>query len=319
MTKKKYNVLIIGAGNIGSFFDTPSSSNVLSHAHAFSTHSGFSLVGFVDKDLNKAKRAATLWGGDAFADVSSAFRKIDRIDVVCNATPDEMHYKILKEVLHYPVKLIFTEKPITKTLSEARDIQKLMYRKKADVAVDYTRRFVPEFIKLSQEIRNGLYGDYVAGSGYYGKGIIHNGSHMIDLLQNFFGSVGKFVAIKKEYDFSPQDPSVTGILDIGKKKFFLQHINKELFTIFDIDLIFTKAHIRIANSGFLIEIRKVEKSKTFRGYKSLGNTVSIKTSLSYALSFAVDNIYRHLQYGDDLKCSLREGYNILRTVSNIME
>ena len=319
MTKKKYNVLIIGAGNIGSFFDSPSSPGVLSHAHAFSIHPSFSLVGFVDRDLNKAKKAAVLWGGGAFKNISSAFRETERIDVVCNATPDDMHYQVLKEILQYPAKLIFTEKPLTRTVPEAGYIRKLMRKKNVSIAVNYTRRFVPELAALSKEIRSGLYGEYIAGGGYYGKGILHNGSHMIDLLRLFLGSVGKFQTIQREYDFSIKDPSVTGVLDIGKRKFFLQHIKKDLFSIFDMDLIFTRARVKIINSGFLIETQKIERSKTFPGYRSLGDTISIKTSLDKALVFAVDNIYRHLQYGDILTCSFDDGYNTLKIVSNMLK
>ena len=54
------NVVIIGAGKIGAFFDSPDSSNILTHAHAFTANRNFRLLGFVDKDLNQAGRAAQI-------------------------------------------------------------------------------------------------------------------------------------------------------------------------------------------------------------------------------------------------------------------
>lgn len=62
---KSYNVLIIGAGNIGAFFDMPYSKNVLTHAHAFSKVEGFNLLGFVDVDNKKAIEAANIWNAKA--------------------------------------------------------------------------------------------------------------------------------------------------------------------------------------------------------------------------------------------------------------
>ena len=39
--EKKYNVVIIGSGNIGAFYDEPGSEQILTHAHAFSVDTCF--------------------------------------------------------------------------------------------------------------------------------------------------------------------------------------------------------------------------------------------------------------------------------------
>ena len=58
MTKTTYNVLIVGAGDIGSGFDNPNSTEVLTHAHAFVKHEGFNLIGFVEPNKGVALNAA---------------------------------------------------------------------------------------------------------------------------------------------------------------------------------------------------------------------------------------------------------------------
>ena len=57
MSRMIFNALVIGSGNVGAFYDEPSSTHCLTHAHAFTKHDGFHLVGFVDDDLEKARRA----------------------------------------------------------------------------------------------------------------------------------------------------------------------------------------------------------------------------------------------------------------------
>src|SRR5688572_3156141 len=126
--KQLFNVLIVGAGNIGAFFDTPQSSQMLTHAHAFSSHPGFNLLGFVDCSLEKARLAAQVWQCSWFTTIEEAFAQ-HRVDVVCVATPDETHYEILTLLAQFSVKLVFAEKPLTKTLDEAEVIVALYQTK----------------------------------------------------------------------------------------------------------------------------------------------------------------------------------------------
>src|SRR5574344_659316 len=138
MKMKLYKVIIIGAGNIGAFFDTPASNRVLTHAHAFYHHKNFRLVGFYDVDYEKAKLAAKLWNCQAFAELDAA---MEEAEVVCCTVSDTYHYEVLKKIANYSVKLVFTEKPLTKTIEEAQEIAELYQEKKLPIQVNYTRRF----------------------------------------------------------------------------------------------------------------------------------------------------------------------------------
>ena len=109
---KQYNVVIIGAGNIGAGFDSPESDEILTHAHAFLKNDKFNLIGFYDVDFVKAASAANKWNVQAFVTMESAMK---HAEVVCCTVPDAYHYQVLKEIAEYPVKLVFAEKPITKT------------------------------------------------------------------------------------------------------------------------------------------------------------------------------------------------------------
>ena len=307
MKNKIFNVLIVGCGRIGAFFDKPKDRNVLTHAHAFSLHKGFNLVGFIDSDFEQAKKAASVWGGQVFKNIDEAFKN-NKIDIVCNAAPDKFHFQILKEILKYKPRLILAEKPLTATLKEAKKIMKLAKKNKIEMAVNYRRRFVPEFKKIKKDIKNGKYGEYLTGNGYYTKGIVHNGSHAIDLLLYFVGNIKKSFTLANNGG-SVNDPQITTAIEFNnKKKFFLQNINHNLYTIFELDLLFSKARIRIINSGFKIEIQKIKDDKIFKGYRNMEYDRIINTSLNKSLYFAADNIYKHLSGGEELDCSLKDEY-----------
>jgi predicted dehydrogenase len=201
-TKKGiFNVLIIGAGNIGAFYDTPDSKNILTHAHAIKEHSGFKLVGFVDNNSERARVAAKIWKTLSFQSINEAFSKTD-VDVVCVAVPDEFHYTVLKEVVFRPVKIVLAEKPITKTLFEADEIIALYKQLNVSLLVNYSRRFVPEFQDVKKLIDDQSFGKYVFGNGYYGKGVLHNGSHMINLLEYLIGDVKEVEVKEKVFDLT---------------------------------------------------------------------------------------------------------------------
>ncbi|QQR49688.1 Gfo/Idh/MocA family oxidoreductase [bacterium] len=308
-----YNVLIIGAGRIGAFFDTPHDHRVLTHAHAFSKHPAFELVGFVDADSAAAADAAQRWGGRAFVSIEQAFLQ-SAIDIVCVATPDSTHYDILKQLLRYSIKLVFAEKPLTKTLEQAGHIKQLYEQAGIPVLVNYSRRFVPDFHKLRERVQHGDFGRFVTGTGYYGKGLLHNGSHMLDFMRFFLGEMSAVKSVQKIFDYYDDDPSIVGTVHFEHydAPFFLQPVDCRLFTIFEIDLLFEKGRLRILNSGFTIEEYAVERSVIFQGYSNLVLKHQYSSSLDQALYYAADNSAQFLVGRQPLYCTLDDALIVMK-------
>jgi len=306
---KLFNVLIIGAGNIGAFYDNPQSKNILTHAHAFKKHFGFNLLGFVDLNSQRAQDAANLWGVEAFPTLDAALSK-HHVDIVVVAVSDEHHYSVLKELSKYSLKLIFTEKPLTKKIDEGTEIVDIFKERNIPIIINYSRRFVPEFSTLKDEIASGAFGTYLSGSGYYGKGTLHNGSHMVDLLIFLFGNIYKTQTVSRVYDHYDDDPSCSAILTIKSGgKFFMQGIDCRGYSLFELDLLFEKQRVRIFESGFKIEYYEVVESQIFAGYHELKKTKCIDTKLINSISLASDSIYRFLTLG--LSCPSRGNEGIL--------
>jgi predicted dehydrogenase len=317
--KSKFNVLIIGAGKIGAIFDNPKSRNIITHAHAFSFHKGFNLVGFVDNDRKRSSAAAKMWNVRAYADLEGAF-KYKSIDVVSIAASTNVHQKLLEKVLKYPVKLVLLEKPIAKTLSESKKIIKFYNDTKIPIVVNYIRRFLPEFEKIKTDIRKGSYGNFVAGTGYYGGGLLNNGSHIIDLLLFFFGRISGIKVINSYNNTSADDPTITAVFRLSNKKIFiLQGINSKSPGLFEIDLIFENQRIRIIESGLKIEFYVIQNSNIFKGYRSMIKSSEHETSLGNYMYYVADNIYKHLTKGEVIKCDILDGYKASELCFNILE
>jgi predicted dehydrogenase len=314
---KKYNVLIIGAGSIGAFFDTPSSLNILTHAHAFTSIKEFNLLGFVEVDSKRGKEASELWNTTYFESLEKSFQK-NRIDVVSICVPDEYHHELLKKLSDFPVKLVFAEKPLAKSLEEAEEIISLYNKKNIKCLVNYSRRFVSEFANLKNSILSGTYGEFICGNGYYGKGIMHNGSHLIDFLRYMIGEIKETTTFNYDFDFYKDDPSISAIVKFQKGgTFTMSNIPCGNYTIFEIELLFEKARIRIIDSGFKIEIDEVLNNSLFKGYRNLVKRAEINTSLGNAMENAVINIYNNLSFDEELKCTLEDGYRALEVCEKL--
>ena len=302
-----YKVAIIGAGNIASGFDTPESKKILTHAHAITVHSDFELMGFFDVDEEKTTQAVKRWGGKMYSDLTMA---VQNADVVCCCVPDKFHCDILKKLAQFHPMLVITEKPLVCNYKETEEIRNL-YEEKIPVAVNYSRRFLREFHYLRDEIK--LYGKFLKGVGFYGKGILHNGSHMIDLLQFLLGKVESVRTFETGVcDFDANDFSYDAILKIKQENFYMLSIDCSAATIFEIELFFEKAKVRILNGGEIIEIYEVKASDTYVGYKNYQLIEIRNVDYSGAIMGLMDNVSQFLKGKQTLNCTLQDGIDALK-------
>ena len=311
---KKYNVVIIGAGNIGAFFDAPGREEILTHANAFYRDDNFVLKGFYDVDYQKAKEAAKRWDVQAFETMLEALRDTD---VVSCTVPDAFHFQVLKQVAEYPVKLVFAEKPFTKTEQEAEELCRLYEEKNIPLLINYTRRYVTEFIELKERIRE--YGRFIRGTGYYGKGILHNGSHMIDFISYLLGEVSLVESSDAFTDFAEDDPSVEAKLKVAGGVFYMHPLDCNVATLFELDLFFEKGRIRMTDGCGKVEESKVLPSPTYQGYY---NYIPVKSyTVHYDSSFqnAVLHIYGVLEHNQPLMCSKEDGTRVLQLCKKLQQ
>jgi hypothetical protein len=186
-----YKVLIIGAGNKGALADVSGSGNehkYLSYAHAVTDHQGFRLLGFKDIDMERASKASIVWKTDYWSTWAGALES----DIAIISTPDDTHYDILKQLADYPLRLVICEKPICTDLQQAREIVELYRQKNIPILVDYTRRFIPKYQQMKTEIDAGNWGAFLEGYGYFNRGWLHTGSHMVDFVLWMRGTLDGF-------------------------------------------------------------------------------------------------------------------------------
>lgn len=282
-TGKKYTVAIIGAGRIGTGFDGPHSQHILTHAHAFFANSRTDLVALVDTDLSRVRREAKRWDTLFFPDVERMFSAV-RPDIVVIATPDDTHAVLLEKITMLHPRLIICEKPPVQTLEEVRRVERATRSSHIPVIVNYTRRFDTTVCQIRKNIKKGTYGRVISGSCIYTKGLLHNGSHLVDLARFLFGEMDGCVRFPAGKN-AGRDERVSGIASFEMcPQFHIITGDENRYSIGEFDIFTEKARLRFTNSGIDLSVQKVVADKIYKGYHVLGATRTEKTGLLRTLS-----------------------------------
>lgn len=107
----------------------------------------YHLVGFYDPDDKKAAEVIEKYGIARFASAEELIAAVDLVDIV---TPTPTHFALAQKAIEAN-KHVFIEKPITSTLTEARQLYELAKEKGVKGQVGFVERFNPAFLSLAAQ------------------------------------------------------------------------------------------------------------------------------------------------------------------------
>lgn len=303
----KINALIIGAGNISAFYDTPSTDNVLSHAHAITKNDNFRLIGFVDTFLEKAQKAAHIWGGKGF---SSLTEVKERIDLICVAVPDQYHYSVVRDAVAIRPKVVIIEKPIAIDINEGIQLVEFVTKHNICAEVNYSRRFINGFSYLKEQLP--YFGDLLGGSVLYGKGLLHNGSHMVNLLLYLFDTMDVVNSLNSVDDYTQVDKSKEIVYSINGVHVIFQPVDARIVTTFEFDLCFSKGRVKYDGAKAELLFYTIGDSDVYVGERNYVYDRSIKLSASEAMINLYEHIVELLAEKDNVISSVYDAYRTLQ-------
>ena len=206
-----FRVLIVGCGNIAGAFDEnrPASDFPYTHAGAFTRDARFVLATCVEPDHKRRKEFMDAWGVPAgFGSIEETLGSSGEHDVISICSPTPQHAHDLEVVLQLKPRLIFCEKPVTQSVAETQRLALECYKANILLAVNHTRRWAADISRLRDDMHAGKWGQLRSIVGFYNKGILNNGSHMLDLLHLLVGHMDIVRVGKPIFDFYPSDPTI---------------------------------------------------------------------------------------------------------------
>lgn len=298
-----YRAAIIGCGRIGTFFDVPASDSVLTHAKAYTTHLRTHLCAVMDTDGEKAASAGRIWGCPYYSDIDDLFHH-EKPDIVSVCTPTANHYNCLLDLVRFRPRAVIGEKPLTDKADLSQEIVKRYASEGIPLFVNYPRRYDPVLQRVKADILSKKYGAVLYAVITYTKGILHNGSHAVDICHFLFGDLHKSIPVWARDDYSSEDPTISVFFSFERcSNVTFIAADERYYSIFDFEIACEKRKIRFEKFGFEYREDVVRDDPMFSGYHDLKRTRYRRTGLHKAMLGLVDNVVQCLERDDQILCS----------------
>lgn len=311
---------LIGCGRIGAGCSGIGQSRLQSHAAAYTACEGTKLVAACDPDEKVLACMNEKWGIERlYRDAQDMIQSEDP-EVVSICTPAASHLSLMREVVAPgSLKRVLLEKPVASTPEEAAEIGMLAKANNVTVAVNYARRYAPVYQAVAKAFQEGQYGDIQHIQVVYTKGIVNNGSHVLDLLRFLFGDPDGFAVVNV---ISPvaEDPEVSfRVVYQDRFEAWISCVDSSQYNVFDMDVFGTRGRLRFTDLGHKSSVYNVEDVREIHGFRQLKMDSLQDTGLSTATGRAVSDVLDAEKESRLPICTIRDGALALSMAVEIAE
>lgn len=295
--------VIIGCGAIaGGYNERASVSGTFSHAAAYRDHPGFEVVACIETDADRRAAFMAYWsiaeGHDTFASLRASGTAFD-VASIC--APTALHEELLVDLADANVKGVFCEKPMTADVDRATAIAKRYRDAGIPIAVNYTRRWNPSIGELAARISDGEFGSALNGVATYDRGVLHHGSHMIDLIQMLAGPVRFDRLFASRPGHTPEDPLCDAVVTTPSgAPITLLGVDAGPTGVFELQLMFEDAVVALEDFSRYIRIRRAMPEPLTPGRNRIANSATMETRWPEALAHAFAEFHDAVRDGTPL-------------------
>jgi len=319
MTKQFFSCVIIGLGNIGLNYDIQKNHNqyIQTHSRAFFLNSGFDLQGGVDIK-SKARNIFTKnYNVNSYNTTEEALNEI-KPDLVVLSVPTSSQLRVIKEIFKFFIpKAILCEKPMGVNLQEGMKILGICKRNDVNLYVNYIRRCLPESKQIKRQIDKRIIKVPIKSVVWYSKGISHNGSHFINLMEYWFGKCLDVNIINQGRKFKNFGFEPLVRLKFKNSEVVMIPAWEEYFSHNTIEVVSSSGRLYWGNSG--LEWIGVEKSKNFKGNTYLSNKTKLINDVGNKYQMHVaDELYLAMLGKQSSICSGEQALQTLQTIKSML-
>jgi predicted dehydrogenase len=195
MTSRTYRAAIVGCGRKGSTIDDtkPYLVNYVylpaAHAAACRQLQNVQLVAAASRTTESLHAFGERWGVRALYTDYREMLEREKPDLVSVTTHAPLHAAVTIAAAETGVKGVLCEKAIACSLLEADAMIAACARSGTKLAVGYPRRWHPTFQRAKMALDSGVIGSLRSVYGGISGGLLHNGTHLFDVLRFLAGEV----------------------------------------------------------------------------------------------------------------------------------
>jgi len=159
----------------------------LSHAGAYLNNPKTQIIAGCSTEVTDCNNFSEYYNIPTFSNATEMLKEI-KPDIVSICSPTEFHFEHFVSCLRANVPMIWLEKPPANNYKDIKKMLQLSSQTDIKVLVNYTRRFLKYYIKLKDHFNNRIMGRPKDIVLHYSKGLLINGSHIIDSAFMMFGN-----------------------------------------------------------------------------------------------------------------------------------
>jgi len=309
MISKPLSSAIIGCGFVaGGYDETPAPGVIQTHALAYRMCPETTLVAVADSDLDRARRFAGHWDVEHAYDDAQAMLAAHQPDIVSICSPDDTHEDYLRLCLAMPsVRGVWCEKPLSLSPDGCEELVEQFRQAGKSLLVNFQRNFTTAYRQLKGELTSGKYGVIQKVVVHYTKGVIHNGSHAMDLLVGWFGLPDSMHVLSTQVDYKRTDPTVDALLVFDGVSVYLLGFNEKNYSLFEIHLYTETSTLSLTEGGRKLRVKRVQKQSTASGHRELETSFDKDMGLNMAMLDALNSLVASIKG----RCGLVDGKRAL--------
>lgn len=316
-----HSVAIVGLGGIGMLYDfkLPEAEYVHSHARAFFLHPDFEIVGAVDIQAKLRDQFSGKYKDAAFSSVAELGLQCSP-DVVVVASPTNTHRAVIEQVLqHCKPKLILCEKPLAYSTEHAQAIVQQCHKQGVQLFVNYFRRADPGVMEVKTRLTSGRIASPFKAVVWYSKGLLHNGSHLLDLMTFWFGPVKAMAIITPGRDIGEQDAEPDFRVEFETGKAIFCSCKEENFSHYTVEVVAQNGRLRYEQGG-VIEWQIAGPHPTLDKYRQLqAEAETIANNMSHYQYRVADQLSLALKKPTHTLCTGDSGLTNIQTLVTLLK
>jgi predicted dehydrogenase len=316
------SALIVGLGAIGMGYDLRNSdrTRVCSHARAMREHPAFGTIAGVDPDAVKRAEFEVAFASPAYGSLEEALSRYSP-DVVIVATPTASHEPGLMRSLELASpKAILCEKPLAHETAAAERMVEACKAQGVALYVNYMRRADPGVATVRTMIERGEIQGPLKAIVWYSKGLIHNGSHFVDLMRHWLGPVraARLIARGQRRDDGDAEPDF--VLEHERGDSYFVAADEKCFSHYTVEVLAQNGRLRYERGGESLQWQNVIDDPDFPGYRILSSRPRVlPADMSRYQWHVAEQLSRALRGEDNLLCSGDEGLHTLLDLYRVID
>ncbi len=260
----KLKAAVIGVGNIAAFIDSPKSDTVASHTKAYMQCERTLLGDAYEPDPKQHQAFVKRWGEGVVFHPSIDALLSQNPDILSITSPTPFHYEALKQALDSNARYILCEKPLVASLEEIEALKDALANSSKKILVNIIREYNPTYREIAK--KRAAFGRPVGFFGVCTKGLLHNGIHLLALVEQFIAPIDSIETCRAHCKGSDITGSFTPHTSICSGE--ISVLDTIDYSEFELTIWFENAKLHFKNGGDELLIFTKEAAE-FEGYNKL--------------------------------------------------